>query len=63
MENSHEQSLFSAAENLSPQLSPNPTDFSKADKDEREEEEPLGFGVRPYMLEPLFKKEFYLTQN
>ncbi len=53
MENSQEQSLLSALEGFSPQLSPNPADFSESDRDEREEEEPLGFGVRPYVCTPL----------
>ncbi len=53
VENNHEECLLSALEDFSPQLSPNPADFSDSDRDEREEEEPLGFGVRPYMFEPL----------
>ncbi len=53
MENSHEESLFSAVEDFLPQPSPNPDDFSDSDRDEREEEELLGFGVRSYMFELL----------
>ncbi len=53
MENSHEESFLSAVEDFSPQPSPNPTDFSDSDRDERGEEEPVVFGVRPYMFEPL----------
>ncbi len=53
MENSHEESLLSAVEDFSPQPSAYPADFSDSDRDEREEEEPRGFGVRPYVFEPL----------
>ncbi len=53
MENRHEECLLSAVEDFSPQPSPNPADFSDSGRDEREEEEPRGFGVRPYMFEPL----------
>ncbi len=53
MENSHEESLHSAVEEFSPQPSQSPTDFRDSDKDEKEEEEARGFGVKPYMLEPL----------
>ncbi len=53
MENNHEESLLSAVEDFSQQPSPNPDNFSESDRDEREEEEPLGFGLRPYIFEPL----------
>ncbi len=43
MEDSH-KSLLSAVKDFSPQPSPNPADFSDSERDEREEEEPLGFG-------------------
>ncbi len=38
-------------EDFLPQPSPNPDDFSDSHRDEREEEEPLGFGVRSHMFE------------
>ncbi len=53
MENSHEESLLSAVEDFLSQPSPNPADFSDSDRDAREEEVSLGFGVRPYMFELL----------
>ncbi len=53
MENSHEKSLLSAVEDFLSPPSPTAVNFSDSDKDEREEKEPLGFGMRPYMLEPL----------
>ncbi len=52
MKNSHEESLLFALEDFSPQPSPNPADFSDS-RDEKAEEEPLGFEVRPFMFEPL----------
>ncbi len=51
--NNHEESLLSAAKDFLPQSSPNPADCSNSDWDEKEEEEPLDFGVRPYMFELL----------
>ncbi len=53
MENSHEEKLFSAVEDFSPQPSPTPADFSDSDRHEMEEEEPRGFGVRLYTFELL----------
>ncbi len=53
MEYSHEESPHSAVGDFSPQPSQSPADFSDLDGDEREEEEPRGFGVKPYMFEPL----------
>ncbi len=53
MKYSHEESLHSAVEEFSPQPSQSPTDFRDSDKDEKEEEEPQSFGVKPYMLESL----------
>ncbi len=53
MENSLEQKLISAVEDFSPPVSPTPDNFSDSDRYEKEEEEPLGFGVRLYMFEPL----------
>ncbi len=43
-------SLLSAVEEFSPQTSLNPADFSDSDRDEREEEEPLGFGLQLAVL-------------
>ncbi len=40
-------------EDFSPQPLPNPANFSDSDRDERVEEEPLRFGVRPYMFKLL----------
>ncbi len=37
-------------EEFSPQTSLNPADFSDSDRDEREEEEPLGFGLQLAVL-------------
>ncbi len=34
-----------------PQLLSNQVDFSDSNRNEREEEESLGFGMRPYMVE------------
>ncbi len=72
-------SLLSAVEDFSPPTSPTPAVCSDSDRDEREEEEPPGFGVGPYMFELLsavdsaaepaqtqagiFAKEPYWTQN
>ncbi len=42
-----EESLLSAVEDFSPKPSLNPANFSDSNRDEREEKEPLGFGVRP----------------
>ncbi len=46
---SHRECFLAAVEDFSPQPSSNPVDFSDSVRDEREEEEPLDFGVRPYV--------------
>ncbi len=63
MENSHEESLLSAVEEFSPQPSPNPADFRDSDRIEREEEEPLGFEVRPYMFKLLSTAAVLLSRE
>ncbi len=53
MENGHKESLLCTMEDFLPQSSPNPANLSDSDRDKREEGEPLGFGVEPYMFELL----------
>ncbi len=50
---SPEENLLSAVEDFWPQPSPNPSDYSDSDREERNEEEPLGFGMRSCMFKPL----------
>ncbi len=65
MVDSHGESLLSAMEDFSPPPSSTSAGFSDSDTDEREEEEPLGFGVRPYVFELLstagrHRKNFFI---
>ncbi len=53
MEKSDEDSLLSAAEDFSPPPSPTTASCRDSNRDNREEEEPLGFWVRQHLFEPL----------